>query len=263
MRRLARILALALALGSIGGAPAPAAEVTVLSAGAMRSVLQALAEPFEKASGNHVTIAFGTAGEVAQRLAAGEVYDVAVATKPRLQTLEAAGTLAPNSIVVIGRSPIALAVRQDAAKPAIGSVDAFKKTLLAASSIAYTDPASGGTSGIHMAQVMRDLGIADEVRAKTKLVTGQPGAPPAVGTAVARGEAEIGLQPISELANIPGIEIVGLIPDQLQTPDLTYAAGLPTKGGEREGSTAFVNFLVSPTGEAAVKSKGLIPGDGR
>jgi molybdate transport system substrate-binding protein len=261
MRWRVLAVALGLALGSVSQA-AQAADVTVLSAGAMRAVVQQLAGPFEQATGNHVSFVFGTAGDVEKRLAAHEVFDVAVATKPRLQTLETAGTLVTGSIAVIGRSPIALAVRQGAAKPDIGSVEAFKKTLLAANSIAYTDPASGGTSGIHIAQVLHDLGIFDEIKTRIKPVTGQPGAPPAVGEVVARGEAEIGLQPISELASVPGIDIVGTIPEQLQTPDLTYAAGIPTAGGNREGGTAFVRFLVSQTGETAVKAKGLIPGDG-
>jgi molybdate transport system substrate-binding protein len=260
MRRIVFILALGLLLG---GTPADAADITVLSAGAMRSVLQELVTPFEGGTGNHVTFTFGTAGDVEKRLEAGEVFDVAVATKPRLQKLETAGTIVPGSVVVVGRSPLALAVRAGTPKPDISSVDAFKKAMLEAKSIAYTDPASGGTSGIHMAQVMHDLGIADAIEAKTVLVKGQAGAPPAVGEAIAKGEAEIGLQPISELANTPGIDIVGPIPGPLQTPDLTYAAGLPSKGGNREASTALVKLLVSPAGETVVKSKGLVPGDGR
>lgn len=254
----------ALALGLVvAGTPAIAADITVLSAGAMRSVLQELVTPFEGDTGNHVTFTFGTAGDVERRLEAGEVFDVAVATKPRLQKLEATGTIVPGSVVVAGRSPLALAVHAGATKPDISSVDAFKQAMLAAKSIAYTDPASGGTSGIHMAQVMRDLGIADDIKAKTKLISGKPGSPPAVGEAIAKGEAEVGLQPISELTNVPGIDIVGPIPEPLQTPDLTYAAGLPAKGGNREASTALIKLLVSPAGEALVKSKGLVPGDGR
>ena len=254
----------ALVLGLVlAGTPALAADITVLSAGAMRSVLQELVTPFEGGTGNHVAFTFGTAGDVERRLEAGEVFDVAVATKPRLQKLEATGTSVPGSVVVAGRSPLALAVHAGATKPDISSVDAFKQAMLAAKSIAYTDPASGGTSGIHMAQVMRDLGIADDIKAKTKLVSGKPGSPPAVGEAIAKGEAEVGLQPISELANVPGIDIVGPIPEPLQTPDLTYAAGLPAKGGSREASTALIKLLVSPAGEAVVKSKGLVPGDGR
>lgn len=259
MQRILTVTVIALALGTT---PAVAADVTVLSAGAMRSVLQALTPSFESSSGDHLVITYGTAGDVEKRLEAGEVYGVALATKPRLQKLGAAGTVIANSVVVIGRSPLALAVRHGAPKPDISTVDAFKKAMLAAKSIAYTDPASGGTSGIHMAQVMRDLGIADTIQAKTMLVKGQPGAPPAVGEVIARGDAEIGLQPISELANVQGIDIVGLIPEPLQTPDLTYAAGIPAKGGERDASTALIKLMASPAGQAAVKSKGLIPGNG-
>jgi molybdate transport system substrate-binding protein len=259
MQRLVLLAALALALG---GTPAVAADITVVSAGAMRSVVQDLAAPFEQSSGNHLVLTFGTAGDVEKRLEAGEVFDVAIATKPRLEKLESAGAIVAGSVVVAGRSPLALAVRTGAPKPDISSVDAFKKAMLDAKSIAYTDPASGGTSGIHMAEVMRDLGIADEIKAKTKLITGKPGAPPAVGEAIAKGEAEIGLQPISELANVPGIDIVGPIPEPLQTPDLTYAVGLPSKGGERDASKALIKLLAGPAGQDVVKSKGLIPGDG-
>jgi len=264
MKRLA--LAAALGLVLVGGkAPtASADDITVLSAGAMRSAVQEIATSYEKNSGNQLTMIFGTAGEVVQRVDRGDkVYNVAIATKPRLEELEKLGKIVAGSIVVIGRSPIALAVRKGQPKPDISTVEAFKKALLAAASIAYTDPASGGTSGIHMAQVIRDLGIADAVQAKTKLVTGQPGAPPAVGDAVARGVAEIGLQPISELTGTPGIDIVGPIPDALQTPALTYAAGLVAGNGDKPSSTEFVKFLTSQAAASVVKSKGLIPGDGR
>src|SRR5438477_9939902 len=234
-----RLLGLAaLLLCTVALGPAGAAEIKVLSAGAMRSVLEALVPRFQKETGHHVTVTYGTAGEVERRLKEQEPVDVAIATKPRIQTLEGAGTVVAGSVGVIGRSPIALAVRQGAAKPHIGSVDAFKKALLAAKSIAYTDPASGGTSGIHIATVLRRLGIAEQLRPRTKLVAGRPGAPPAVGEAVAHGEAELGMQPISELIGIPGIEIVGLLPAELQTPDLTYAAGLATAAKDRQAGMA-------------------------
>jgi len=260
MRRHALAFILALVLSAGLGERAFAADITVLSAGAMRSVVQALAATYEQSSGNHLVFTFGTAGDVEKRLTDGEAFDVTIGTKPRLQKLEAAGTIVTGSTVVIGRSPIALAVRQGAPKPDISSVDAFKKALLAAASVAYTDPASGGTSGIHMAQVIRDLGIVDQVHVKP--ITGKPGAPPAVGEAIAHGEAEIGLQPISELAGVPGIDIVGLIPAALQTPDLTYAAGLPIKSKEQQAGAAFIKDLAGPSGARVVKAKGLIPGDG-
>src|ERR1700730_2023241 len=150
---LAAILLCAMALG-----PAGAAEIKVLSAGAMRSVLEALVPRFQKETGHPVAVGYGTAGEVERRLKEQEVVDVAIATKPRIQTLEGAGTIVAGSVGVIGRSPIALAVRQGAAKTDIGSVAVFKQALLAAKSVAYTDPASGGTSGIHIATVLRRLG---------------------------------------------------------------------------------------------------------
>jgi molybdate transport system substrate-binding protein len=254
---LAAILLCAMALG-----PAGAAEIKVLSAGAMRSVLEALVPRFQKETGHHVVVAYGTAGEVERRLKEQEVVDVAIATKPRIQTLEGAGTIVAGSVGVIGRSPIALAVRQGAAKPDIGSVAVFKQALLAAKSVAYTDPASGGTSGIHIATVLRRLGIAEQLQPRIKLVTGRPGAPPAVGEAVAHGEAELGMQPISELIGTPGIEIVGLIPAELQTPDLTYTAGLATAAKDRQAGMALIGFLIGPASADIVKSKGLIPGDG-
>ena len=184
----------------------------------MRSVLQELTPAFEKASGHHLNITYGTAGEVERRLMEREPFDVGVATKPRIQTLEGDGTVVKGSVLVIGRSPIALAVKKGAPKPDIGSVEAFKQALLAAKSVAYTDLAAGGTSGIHMAGVFKRLGIADQLQPKLKAITGKPGAPPAVGEAVAHGEAELGLQPVSELMGTPGIDVVGIIPAELQTP---------------------------------------------
>jgi len=258
-----RFLLVALAFLAGGSLPAAAAEVAVLSAGAMRSVLQELAPAFEKASGHHLKITYGTAGEVERRLMEREPFDVGVATKPRIETLEADGTVVKGSVLVIGRSPIALAVRKGAPQPDIGSVEAFKQALLAAKSVAYTDPAAGGTSGIHMAGVFKRLGIADQLQPKLKPITGKPGAPPAVGEAVAHGEAELGLQPVSELMGTPGVDIVGIIPAELQTPDLTYAAGLVTDGKQRQAGTTFIEFLAGPSAAAVVKAKGLIPGDGR
>jgi molybdate transport system substrate-binding protein len=262
MRAAARLFtALAFLIAGASGA-VRAADISVIAPGATRSLMQELGPMFERSSGQHLSVSYGTAGEVEKRLAAGEVFDVALLTKPRIETLQGAGTIVAGSVAIIGRSPIALAVKQGAAKPDISSVEAFKRTVLAAKSVGYTDPATGGTSGIHMATVWRRLGIADQIAAKAKLVKGQPGAPPAVGEAVAHGEAELGLQPISELMGTPGIEIVGVIPAELQTQDLIYAAGLVTEGKQRQAGQAFIGFLVGPSAAAVVKAKGMIPGNG-
>jgi molybdate transport system substrate-binding protein len=247
---------------SICAGEASAADLKVIAPGATRSLVQELVPLYEKSSGHHISLSFGTAGEVQRRLEAGEVFDVALLTKPRIETLQAEGTIVAGSVAVIGRSPIALAVKQGATKPDISSVDAFKRAVLGAKSVAYTDPASGGTSGIHMETVWRKLGIAEQIAPKAKLVTGKPGAPPAVGEAVAHGEAELGLQPISELMGTPGIEIVGVIPADIQSPDLIYAAGLVTEGKQRHAGQELIGFLVGPSAAAVVKAKGMIAGNG-
>jgi molybdate transport system substrate-binding protein len=243
--------------------PACAAEVKVLSAGALRSTIQEVAAEFEKATGNQVTIGYATAGAVEQKIEAGEPVDVALLTKPRLEKLAQSGKIAAGSVTVLGRSPIALAVKAGAPKPDISSVEAVKQTLLRAKSIAYTDPASGGTSGIHFAKELERLGIAGEVAAKTRPIKSVGGAPPAVGEAIAKGEAELGFQPISELKAVPGIDIVGPLPAEMQTPELTYAAGLSAAAPDPDAAKALIAFLAGPKTAEIVKAKGLLPGDGR
>lgn len=252
-----------LAMGLIFTATANAAEVKVISPGAMRSTIQEVAAAFAKATGNRVTIDYGTAGGVEQKVMSGERVDVVLVTKPRLDKLAAAGMVASNTVIVLGRSPIALAVKKGAPKPDISSVEAVKKALLAAKSVAYTDPASGGTSGIHFARELERLGIAAEIAPKARPIKGANGAPPAVGEAVAKGEAELGFQPISELNGVSGIDIVGPLPAEMQTPDLTYAAGLSSDPPDAEAGKALLAFLAGPNGAAVIRAKGLVPGDGR
>jgi molybdate transport system substrate-binding protein len=258
-----RRLSLVAAALAVLCAPARAADIKVLAAGALHSTIQQVAAEFEKATGNRLVVTYGTAGGVQQRIEAGESVDVALLTKPRLERLTQSGKIAAGSIAVLGRSPIALAVKAGAAKPDISSVEAVKKTLLAAKSVAYTDPASGGTSGIHFAHELEELGIAAEIAPKLKPIKSIDGAPPAVGAAIAKGEAELGFQPISELQAVPGIDIVGPLPAEMQTPELTYAAGLSASASDPGPAKALLAFLAGPNGAAVVKAKGLLPGDGR
>jgi len=257
--RTTLVFAFALAVTAFAGS-ANADEVKVLSAGAMRAILQQVGPEFEK-SGHHLSVIYATAGGVEQKIEAGDNFDVALLTKPRLDKLAQSGKIDGGSIAVLGRSPIALAVKAGAPKPDISSVEAVKKALLAAKSVAYTDPASGGTSGIHFAKELERLGIAGQVRGKP--IQGVGGAPPAVGEAVAKGEAELGAQPISELNGVAGIDVVGPLPAEMQTPELTYAAALAKSPPDAAAAKALMAVLTGPDGAAAVKAKGLLPGDGR
>ena len=262
MRRLAvfAVAVLSLLIGPLPGR-AGAAELKIVSAGAMRAVLQELAPQFEKASGHKLTIEFATAGKVEEKVAADEPVDVAILTKPRVDELVRTAKLVGGSVATLASAPIGLAVKKGAPKPDISSVEAFKRTLLNAKSIAYTDPASGGTSGVHLAQVLEKLGIANELKAKTRLVSSTPGqGSPRAGEAVLRGEAEFAMQPISELQEVEGIEVVGPLPAELQSPDLVYQAGSPNMAEQPLAAKALIDFLAGAAVKPVYKAKGLEPG---
>jgi molybdate transport system substrate-binding protein len=244
----------ALLAASSAGA-ASAAEIQVLCSGAMRAVLQQLAPTFEKSSSHKLVIEYATAGKVEEKVAADEVIDVAILTKPR------AAKLIGGTTTVLARVPIGLAVKNGAPHPDISSVDAFKRTLLDARSIAYVDPASGGTSGIFLAQVLEKLGIAAELKSKIHFVSPAAGqSSPRVGEVVQRGEAEIGIQPISELREVSGIDIVGPLPADLQSPDLVYISGSPAESEQPVPAKAFIDFLAAPAAAPVYKANGMEPG---
>jgi molybdate transport system substrate-binding protein len=256
-RLLAAILAL---LSGVSVKPAAAAEINVLCAGAMRGVLQQLAPDFEKSSGHHLVVEYATAGKVEEKVAADEAIDVAILTKPRAEKLVRFAKLVGGTATVLARVPIGLAVKKGAPHPDISSVEAFKRTLLNAKSIAYVDPASGGTSGIFLGQALEKLGVAAEIKSKVRLVSPAAGqSSPRVGEVVQRGEAEIGIQPISELMEVAGIDVVGPLPADLQSPDLVYVAGSPAVAEQPLAAKALIDFLAAPSAAPAYKANGMEP----
>jgi molybdate transport system substrate-binding protein len=248
---------LALLVGLFAGA-AGAAELKVVSAGAMQAALKELAPAFEKSSGHKLKIEYETAGKVEEKVAADEEIDVAILTKPRADRLVGKAKLVGGTSATLARVPIGLAVKKGAAKPDISSVEAFKKALLGAKSIAYNDPASGATSGIHLAQVLDKLGIAAELKSKIHL--GAQTAGKGVGDLVAHGDAEIGMSPISELMEAGGIDVVGPLPAELQSPDLVFVAASPMGSEQPIAAKAFIDFLSGPAAKAVYKAKGMEPG---
>ncbi|MGH7060923.1 MAG: substrate-binding domain-containing protein [Stellaceae bacterium] len=253
------VISLALLAGLSGGA-AGAAEIKVLSAGAMRAVLQQLGPAFEKASGDKLAIEYGTAAKVEAKVAADEEIDVAILTKPRADKLVRAAKLIGGTVTTLARVPIGLAVKKGAPHPDISSLDAVKRALLNAKSIAYVDPASGGTSGIFLVKALEKLGLAAELKPKLHLVSATPGqGSPRVGEVVARGEAEIGLQPISELMEVQGIDVVGPLPAELQSPDLVYVAAETGASMQPLPAKALIDFLAAPAAAPVYKAKGMQP----
>ena len=254
---LAGVLAL---ITGVLAAEVRAAELKVLSAGAMRAVLQELAPAFETASGHKLKIEYATAGVVEQKVAADDEIDVTILTKPRIDKLVREARIVGGTTKTLASAQIGLAVKKGAPKPDISSVEAFKRALLNAKSVAYADPATGATSGAHLAQGIEKLGISAELKPKTRLVSAGTAQGPRVGEAVARGEAEIGIQPISELREIEGIDVVGPLPAELQSPDLVYVAGAPYVSEQPIAAKALIDFLGEPKTAPVYKAKGLQPG---
>jgi len=238
------------------GIKAEAAELKVLSAIGMQSVMENLAPKFERATGHKVAISFATAGAIVKRVQGGDAPDVVIIPRQGIDTLVKDGKAAEDNVTVLARSGIVVVVRKGAAKPDISSPDALKRALLDAKSISYVDPASGGASGIHFAKVLDGLGIANEMKSKT--VYPNPKTPAEVGVLVANGEAEIGIHLTQELISVAGIDVVGPLPGDLQNI-VVFAAAIVADAGNAEASKAWVNFLRTPEAAIVIKAKGMEP----
>ncbi len=238
------------------GIKAEAAELKVLSAIGMQSVLEDLGPKFERATGHKLSISFATAGAAVKRAQGGEAADVVIATRQGIDGLVKNGKASANNVTALASAGISVAVRKGAPKPDISSPDALKRTLLAAKSISYVDPASGGASGIHFTKVLDRLGIANEMKSKT--VFPNPKAPAEVGALVANGEAEIGVHIIVELISVSGIDIVGPLPGDLQNT-IVFAAAVMASAKDAEAAKALVNFLRTPEAATVTKAKGMEP----
>jgi molybdate transport system substrate-binding protein len=234
-------------------APSAAAELKVLTAGAFKQVLVAELPSFEQRTGHTVAIDNATVGVLVQRIEGGEAFDVAVLSPAAVDGLIANGKIAAGTRKPLAKVGVGVVVKAGAPKPDIATVDAFKRTLLAAKSIAYIDPAAGGSSGIYIAKLLKELGVADAVNAKAKLIQGG-----AVADHVAPGEAELGLHQISEILSVKGVTLVGPLPAPLQNYTV-YAAGISSAPHDRAAAQALVDHLAGPASAIVLKSKGMEP----
>jgi len=230
--------------------PASAADLKLLTAGAFKSVALEIIPEFEKRTGNKVTIDNDTAGGLSKRVAAGEYFDVVV-MPPLVLGPFLGGKLVESSAKSLARAGIGVAVKEGAATPDISSVDSFKKALLAARSIGYVDPASGGSSGIYLAKLFEKMGIAEQLKSKTVLVKGG-----LVAEKVASGEAEIGMQQASELMAVPGAVLVGPIPLDVQNYTI-YSGAVSTASRNRAAADELLLALADPKNLPLLKKKGL------
>src|SRR5579871_4976487 len=237
---------------------AQAAEVHVMISGGLSAAYNALVPEFEKATGNKVITAYGpsmgtTQNAIPVRLARGEPADVLILVGYALDDLIKQGKAVPGSKVDLVNSKIGVAVKAGSPKPDISSADAVKRALLAAKSVAYSDSASGVYISTEMFQ---KLGIADAMKDKAKKIPATP-----VAEIVAKGEAEIGFQQISELKPVSGIDIVGPLPDALQKITV-FSAGIATVSKEPAAGKALIQFLASPAARKTIVDSGLEPIEG-
>jgi molybdate transport system substrate-binding protein len=245
-----RLLLLPLLLVA-GAASASADTLKVLTAGAFKPVVVDLLPDFEKQTGHKVTLINDTAGALNQRIRTGEPFDVVIAPTTTLEPLAAEGKVVDESLTPLGKVGIGIAVALSARQPNIGSVEGLRRTLLDARSVAYVNPASGGTSGIYVERMFQSMGILSDMRKKAVLSTGG-----LAGEKVARGEAEIALQQASELRLVGSIRFAGMLPAGVQNWTV-YAGALSPAARNKDAALALMSLLTDAGIEPTLKKRGL------
>ncbi|WP_185633839.1 substrate-binding domain-containing protein [Burkholderia sp. Bp9012] len=232
----------------VGSTMAQAAELKVLSAQAMRSVLAELAPPFERSSGHKLKFEFDSLGVTRRRIDLGESFDVAILTPSHIDELMQQGKVAAGTRCDLARSFIGVVVRAGGPRPDIATVEAFRQTMLDAKSISYSDE---GATALYLSGMFERLGIAEAMKGKTKLARG--------GTAVqlvAAGTSELGITVINAIPLSPGVDLLGSLPPGLEH-HVDYAAGMAAASTQQEAARAWLDFLKTPAAVAVIKAKGL------
>jgi molybdate transport system substrate-binding protein len=230
------------------------ADTKVLCANGMKGVMEELGPRFERRTGQKLAISFGTLGVILQRIEGGESADLALIPAQGVERLVKSGKVDVSTAAVIARSGIGVIVRKSAPKPDISTAEALKETLLSASSVTYLDPATGGTSGTHFAKVLDRLAIAAALKPKIVLHKDAHEA----GALVADGKAEIGINLIQELMPLPGVDVVGPLPGDLQKK-LVFTAAVLSGAQDLASAKALIAFLRTPDAAAIIAARGLDP----
>jgi molybdate transport system substrate-binding protein len=225
-----------------------AAEIKVLASTAVKTTLETLGPQFEKATGNKVDLTFAPASVLKEKIDQGTAFDVAILTTPIIDGLVASAKI-ESAHTSIAHSGIGVAIRKGAAKPDVGTREAFTQALLKANSVGYT---AGGATGAYLKVLFERLGIADALKPKLKLLQG------GVGEAVTTGEVEIGMTQISEILPYAGAELVGPLPKEIQLTT-SFATAVGAGARQAEPATALIRFLTGPAAAAVFKAKGLDP----
>ena len=250
-------LAAGVGISTVGGlllsSLVQAAEINVLASVALTAALNELAPQYERTTGNKLSLGYSLVADIRKRVLEGETADVIILSRPVMDELQKQDKLTQGSIADVAGIAVAVTTRAGAPKPDISTVDALKRSLLAAKSVVYADPAKGGLSGVYFARVLDRLGIADQMKPKTVLVPGDQSA-----EIVAKGEAEIGVAQTSEIIPVAGAQLVGPLPGDLNLVTV-FSAGLGAGTKAPDAATSYVKFVTGPAAAAILKARGMEP----
>jgi molybdate transport system substrate-binding protein len=239
---MARILGAIISLAALLlAAPARAADIKVISAGAVRGLIAGIIADYSRETGHKFEFKVGTTGQLRAIIASGEPADLIIASAPLMAELEKSEKMTPGSRADLGRVGIGVAIREGASAPDVSTPEAFKQALIDARSVAYTDPREGGTSSIYLMGVLERFGITDVVTRKAALSNGGRDAV----EKVARGEAEIAVTLISEIVPVKGARLAAPVPQSLQLYTV-YAAAIPASSADPAAARAFIAALTGP-----------------
>jgi molybdate transport system substrate-binding protein len=249
-RRLAHLIFVTVLLAM----PAGAADLKVISAGAVRGLIAQIIDDYSRQTGQKFDITVGTTGQLRTAIESGKPADLVIVSAPLMQELEKTGKLTPGSRVDLGSLGIGVVIRDGAPTPDVSTPEAFKKTLIDARSVIYTGPAEGGTSGIHVQNLLTRFGITDVIEKKALHANGGRDAV----EKVARGEAEIGITLISEVGPVKGAKLAAPLPEALQLWTV-YASAIPASSTDPAAARAFVAALTAPAMVERWKAAGFAP----
>ena len=225
-------------------------EIKVMASAAFKEAYLELVPEFERTTGHKVVTIWVPTVEIMRRLKGGDTVDLVILAAGAIDELIKLGKIAAGSRVDLAKSGVGVAVRAGAPRPDISSGEALKRAVLAAKSIVY----SHGPSGVYLAGLFQRMGIAEELKSKIKQVQGEP-----AGAVVARGEAEIGFQQMSELLPVPGIDLLGPLPADVQQITV-FSAGLHVGAKAPDAARALVKFMTAPAAVPVIRKKGMEPG---
>ena len=248
------LIAVLASAAALAAAPcARAADIKVFASNGVRAALEELTPAFERESGNKAALEFGVAEVLRRQIEAGEPFDLAILTRLGIDDLVKGGKVTGNSSAAIARSGVGIGIRKGAERADIGTADALMRTLLAATSVTW---AKEGASGVHFASVLQRIGIAERMKPKETLV--DSGAE--VGKLLADGKAQYGALLVNELMTLPGVEVLGPLPPDLQSY-VVFTAGVAKASASQQAAEALIRFLQSPVSQAVFKAKGQEPGE--